>query len=240
MALGCAAMLFGYASLVTVSYSVVLLLITGLLALSVTRTTSSIRRAAYACIVTILVVGVVVGRSFDQVTLIEKMRVAPAIWRRALPDSIADWLVGGGLDAAGGNLLREGTSSVIIDSGWVQVWSMTGLAGLGSMVLFLLIFAGAYHRVASSRLFDRKRKEQTVGATAGAAGLALLVASAHNAVIFRPVVDIVFYALVAITLSTYSNSRVIDGSWVQQTDRSDAQPVLTRRRERHSGERDFE
>lgn len=201
--------LCAYTSLLSVSYSVVILLMVALPMFAISRIASRRVKIVFLCITATLFLEVMIGTSIQGVTLISQIRKYSFVWQRAMPDDLGVWLIGGGLNAAGGGILRENVAPpILVDSGWPQILSMTGLIGTTAIISFLLFLVVTYYRLAS---FTRQMKISTrvyvCAVTAGCAALGLLVGSVHTAVIFRPAVDIIFYTLAAVMVSIYSNGR---------------------------------
>lgn len=193
--------LCAYATFLSLSRSFVILLLVSLAALLLSATTTKTATIAFVAIAAVVVLRVVIGTEFSDISLIDVMRQNSVMWSRALPDGM-QLFFGSGIKAAGGGLYGGPTATIHVDAGWFGILDMMGLPGVFLMCVFCATLAHRLYRLFQSRILPPT--PYTTGLIAGSAALGLLISSAHTAVIVRPASEIIFYALAAVTCSTYS------------------------------------
>ena len=163
-------------------------------------------RIASTVSVTILFMGAVIGTAIHNVTLFSSINDFMIAWKRAMPTSMLEWLFGSGLNASGGGLIVNNSGiGLSVDGGWVLILKMMGIVGFIVIICFILVLVVYFYRLTLySTLPTDYKKLQILGFTAGTAAFGLLAGSAHEVVIMRPVVDILFYTLAASMTGVYS------------------------------------
>jgi hypothetical protein len=182
-----------------------------LTAIAFARVSSSFVRTVLLSVVTLMLVGVVLGTVFADATLASAAQDDSEAWWDAMPTDLSTCVFGAGLNAAGGGLIpAKGRSDIPVDGGWPLLLSMVGAVGLAAIAAFLLALATAFFRLAFVSVpMTITKTDLVLGITAGAAAGGLLLASAHTAVMMRPAVDVAFFALAAVMISTYDRAQAL-------------------------------
>jgi len=200
----CLAAIGAYASFLTLSRSVILLLTISFFIIFLATNTRTFVKLLLLPILAVSVFEIIIGDSFADISIYDSMKNTTFIYARAMPNTLTEIIFGTGLNAASGGLLGRDTGGALpIDGGWALLFAMVGCIGFFPLIIFLLMAAVRLKNLMS---YEIQTKETTLGVFAGATAAGLLLGSVHMAVIMRPAIDIVFYVLTASMISiSYHN-----------------------------------
>ncbi|MDD4891288.1 MAG: hypothetical protein PHU85_15310 [Phycisphaerae bacterium] len=192
-----------YAAFLSLSRSVVVMIMVGALLYVISSELSYSIKAGGLTVAGVVAATMVFGESFAGMSLIDAIASNAVMWISALPRGLGA-IVGGGLTAPGGMLVYQQADNQYVDAGWVTIWAQMGLTGLVSILVWVWAVCASYFRTV--RMIKRHAAPMTwrhEAQVAGVVAMAMLLGSAHTAIIMRYGSDVIFMALAGVAVSAW-------------------------------------